>query len=548
MNKLSSTRCLVIGVLAGEAMAATHVATTLPNGASRARGNRLSKVCARAGIVLGMLLVICAPAAAATTATQTFSTSGPHSFAVPVGVSSVDISAIGAAGGSCGWPGGSAAAVSATVAVDPGEVLAVQVAGSGGDCGPVTSAAAGVGGGGAGGIFGGGGGGASSVTSGTSPLIVAAGGGGATGYDPGGNAGAPGQAGNEGTGGGGGTLTAGGAGGTNIFSSTFNGQAGGPEQGGAGGNLTDPTSNGGGGGGGGFYGGGGGSGGYNSAGSGGGGSSSLGQQASNASGPSVTSAPARVSITFAVPAVTLRATTLSLGSEPQGSVGIQQAITVTNSGSAPLLISGVQTAGDYGDYLIADACQTPVDPGQNCQIGVRFAPQTQGQSAGTLTIFSNAPTAPATLRLSGTGTAPATGQAGPQGPAGPSGPQGTTGATGPQGPAGSTGPQGPAGATGPRGPTGPAGTIVCQNTAPAKGLCFLEFVPGSYTISPTARTAAFRIERAGRTIARGTLPLKRKRLTRTALGKLRQGRYTLIITTGRGRKSRTLLKLSFKVH
>ena len=228
-----------------------------------------------------------------------------------------------------------------------------------------------------------------------------------------------------------------------------------------------------------------------------------------------------------MPAVTLSATTLSLGSEPQGSVGTQQAVTVTNSGSASLVISGVQTAGaNFGDYLIADACQTPVAPGASCQIGVRFAPQAQGPSAGTLTILTNAPTAPAAVTLSGTGTAPATGQAGP---------------------AGSTGPQGPAGATGPRGPAGPAGTIVCQNTGLAKGLCSLEFVPGSYTIGATARTAAFRIERAGRTVARGTLPLKRRRSTHTALGRLRQGSYTLIITTGHGRKSRTLLKLSFKV-
>jgi hypothetical protein len=550
VNKISSTQCRVTGVAAGAAVAASHVATTLSNSANhRTRGNRSSKACARAGIVLGILLVISAPAAAATatTATQTFSTPGSHSFVVPVGVSSVDISAIGAAGGPCGFPGGSAAAVSATVAVEPGEVLTVEVAGSGGTCNPVAAAAAGVGGGGQGGIFAGGGGGASSVTSGGSPLIVAAGGGGASGYEFAGNAGAPGQAANEGTGGGAGTVTAGGAGGTNIFSSTFNGQAGGSEQGGAGGNLTDPNTNGGGGGGGGLYGGGGGSGGNNSGASGGGGSSFLVQQATNPNGPSITSAPALVSITFPVPAVTLSATTLSLGSEPQGSVGTQQAVTLTNSGSAPLLVSGVQTAGDYGDYLVADACQTPVPPGENCQIGVRFAPQTQRQSAGTLTILTNAPTAPAAVRLSGTGTAPATGQAGPQGPAGLAGSQGPTGATGPQGPAGSPGPQGPAGATGPRGPVGPAGTIVCQNTVLAKGLCSLEFVPGSYTIGGTTRTAAFRIERAGRTVARGTLPLKRRHSTRTALGTLRHGRYTLIITTGHGRKSLTVLKLSFKV-
>jgi hypothetical protein len=137
--------------------------------------------CSRA--VLGF-----AAPAGATTLTS-FTTPGQYSVTVPVGVTSIDVTAVGAAGGgtaSTGGRGASAGGLPASVAVPAasGELLLVTVGGVGAD--GFSSTAGGVGGGGAGGfsfVNGGGGGGASVVADAspfaTSPLVAAGGGGGA---------------------------------------------------------------------------------------------------------------------------------------------------------------------------------------------------------------------------------------------------------------------------------------------------------------------------------------------------------------------------------
>ena len=118
------------------------------------------------------------------------------------------------------------------------------------------------------------------------------------------------------------------------------------------------------------------------------------------------------------PPASLDHTVLSLGSEPAGSVGAEQTVTVTNNGNVTLDIAGVQPGGaDPGDYLIVDGCVAPVAPSASCTIGVRFAPQAIGASSATLTLVSNSTSALA-IDVSGTGTTPATGPAGPAGPAG----------------------------------------------------------------------------------------------------------------------------------
>ena len=142
-----------------------------------------------------------------------------------------------------------------------------------------------------------------------------------------------------------------------------------------------------------------------------------------------------------------------------------------------------------------------------------------------------------------------TGPPGPQGPAGPQGPQGLTGSQGPTGPQGLTGSQGPTGAqgpAGPRGPAGPAGTIICRNTSVAKAVCAIVFAPGSWTVSAPTTRAWMRIMRGRRTIARAGVTVKRGRTAVVPVGRLRRGRYTLLITTARGRRS-VLVDRSFLV-
>jgi len=473
-------------------------------------------------------------AAAQTTTTAGFTTPGQYMFTVPAGVSSVSVTAVGGAGGTCFATGGEAASVAGTFAVQPGQQLQVGVAGAGGGC--VASGgtgAGGVGGGGAGGItapgFGGtgaGGGGASEVGSGQlSPaypanlLLVAAGGGGdASPGGQGGNAGSPGQSGPLGSGGGAGTATAGGAGGADVSGVNANGMAGSFGLGGAGGGADLNVPAGGGGGGGGYFGGGGGAGGsLPPVGGGGGGSSFLATGATDTAGPTLTTAPASVTITYptptpsSLPSATLSPRSLAFSRQPLGTISSQLTVKVSNSGAAPLLVYGVQTAGaDPGDYLIDDLCQQPVAPGSSCRLGVLFAPQATGTRTATLNVVTNAPSAPAAVALSGTGARRSHGVSSQQGPA------------------------------------GPAGQVVCQASSHGVAMCEIECAPGTYKLQVAAVPATFTIQQADVVVAHGTLQLRRGVVARHRL-RLTQGSYTLIISTGHGARATVLVRARFHV-
>jgi hypothetical protein len=247
------------------------------------------------------------PATVTITVTQLFDDSrtfqavnGRQEFIVPPAVTSLQIEANGAQGGSSATTmnGGLGGSVRATVAVTPGETLFIFVGGHGRDRVPLDSGAGGFNGGGLGengefsfgGLGGGGGGGASDVRQGgmalANRIVIAGGGGGGGGNNidgPGGNGGGliggagqsvlvhPGSGGLVGAGGGGGaggSQSSGGAGGTPQLC-----PAGADGALGTGGDGAD-CLNSGGGGGGGYYGGGGGGSAINfAAGAGGGGSS-----------------------------------------------------------------------------------------------------------------------------------------------------------------------------------------------------------------------------------------------------------------------------------
>jgi hypothetical protein len=385
----------------------------------------------RGSAVVASWLVLGGSATAATTATTTYASPGAYSFTVPAGVGHLSVTAIGAAGGAgCnGAAGGKGAVVTdGNLIVGPGTVLSVEVGGVGGSgqCGAdAFGGAGGIGGGGRGGVgqFGGGGGGGASVVSDAEPLLVAAGGGGSGATTIGLGGGAGGDAGSAGadgaaagSGGGAGTQSAGGAGGTGAPS---HGLAGAFLLGGHAGGSTNSNA-GGGGGGGGIFGGGGGAGDdAAAAGSGGGGYSYvIGGQFSPGT---PTAQPAEVTITYNAPTADLSASAAKFATQPQGLASSEQVITVTNNGSAPLVVTGYVVAGaDPGDFLISNRCGE-AHVGGSCQIGVRFDPQATGARSATLTLVTNAATAPATITLSGVGGPLPQGPQGKQGPPGPAG-------------------------------------------------------------------------------------------------------------------------------
>ncbi|MBV9607970.1 MAG: choice-of-anchor D domain-containing protein, partial [Acidobacteria bacterium] len=80
-----------------------------------------------------------------------------------------------------------------------------------------------------------------------------------------------------------------------------------------------------------------------------------------------------------------------------------QSITLTNSGNAPLNISGIVATGDFAQ---TNTCGTSLAPGTSCTIGITFTPTAGGNRSGSLTVSDDAAGSPQVVALTGTGLAP----------------------------------------------------------------------------------------------------------------------------------------------
>jgi hypothetical protein len=107
------------------------------------------------------------------------------------------------------------------------------------------------------------------------------------------------------------------------------------------------------------------------------------------------------------PSICLSSSSINFGSLVVTSTSTVQSLTITNCGTAPLVISGVTiTAGNAGDFIIvSDPCtRGSIPTGSTCVVGLEFAPSDGGARSATLSITSsnNVP-APQLVTLSGTG-------------------------------------------------------------------------------------------------------------------------------------------------
>jgi hypothetical protein len=119
-----------------------------------------------------------------------------------------------------------------------------------------------------------------------------------------------------------------------------------------------------------------------------------------------TSSPQSVSLsgTATAPAVSLSPTNLAFASQPVGTNSTVQTITVTNTGNAPLSITGLAVTGtNANDFTETDTCGSSVPTGAQCTIAVIFTPSASGPRTATLRITDNANSIPQTVSLSGTG-------------------------------------------------------------------------------------------------------------------------------------------------
>lgn len=88
-----------------------------------------------------------------------------------------------------------------------------------------------------------------------------------------------------------------------------------------------------------------------------------------------------------VPVAALSASSLTFDDQTVGTVSASQTVTLTNTGSATLSISGMAVTGDFQE---TNTCGQSVAPLASCTLTVSFKPKTQGTLSGTLTIADNA--------------------------------------------------------------------------------------------------------------------------------------------------------------
>jgi hypothetical protein len=88
----------------------------------------------------------------------------------------------------------------------------------------------------------------------------------------------------------------------------------------------------------------------------------------------------------------------------QGATTATQQVTLKNTGTAALDVSGISVTGDYAE---TNTCGASVPIATSCVINLSFTPTATGDRAGQLTITDNAPGGPQTVSLDGSGAAPA---------------------------------------------------------------------------------------------------------------------------------------------
>jgi Ca2+-binding RTX toxin-like protein len=108
------------------------------------------------------------------------------------------------------------------------------------------------------------------------------------------------------------------------------------------------------------------------------------------------------------PAAAVSPASLTFATQAIGTTSAAQTVTVTNTGTASLTVSGVSLTGSNQlDFTVSSGCGT-VAPGASCTVSVSFKPSGLGAETATLSIAHNAAGSPSTVALSGTGAVNAT--------------------------------------------------------------------------------------------------------------------------------------------
>jgi hypothetical protein len=109
--------------------------------------------------------------------------------------------------------------------------------------------------------------------------------------------------------------------------------------------------------------------------------------------------------TGTAPSLNFSPTSLTFPTTAVGTVSAPQTVTVSNTGTGPIVFSYYELtgAGTSSFILSAVTCGGTIAAGSSCTFQVSFDPQSTGSLAATLTVGDNAPNTPQNLQMSGTG-------------------------------------------------------------------------------------------------------------------------------------------------
>lgn len=97
---------------------------------------------------------------------------------------------------------------------------------------------------------------------------------------------------------------------------------------------------------------------------------------------------------------------LAFGSQLKGTPSAKQTVTITNTGSAPLVISDITLGGaNAPDFQAMNNCNSPLAANLTCMVTAIFRPTTTGAENAFLSFADNTADTPHQITLSGTGTA-----------------------------------------------------------------------------------------------------------------------------------------------
>ncbi len=100
------------------------------------------------------------------------------------------------------------------------------------------------------------------------------------------------------------------------------------------------------------------------------------------------------------PVVSLSVASLTISSQAVGTTSAPQSITMSNTGTAPLIIASIAVTGDFAQL---NTCGASLAVGASCTISVTFTPTAAGSRTGSLIITDNAPGSPQVVSLGGSG-------------------------------------------------------------------------------------------------------------------------------------------------